>query len=426
MDRMKREGSNIWSTLLDDASATAATSVFASDKGVVVLGNDLSGKSVLVTKLQGLDDPHRGSALDFQVINVEDDELDENGICRLWIVDGDLAYRSLMRFALPKSMMNHSIVLLTVDMSQPWNIPETLDKWTSVLCEHIDNLHIESADWSNMKKKLVDDFLAYTDPSESKSESKLVLNKSLPDVMENDQLALSENIGIPMLVVCTKCDQLESLEAEYDYREEHFDYIQYHLRLFCLKHGAGLVFSSMKESKNIEVLKKYILHKLYGFPFDHPASVVDRDAVFVPIGWDSNKKINIIQESFTKFSVSDHFNTVISRPPTTRVFSHDVKEQIAEDEQAFLSRAQNVLSKAPVMNKAGASESPSLHGKLRSAQDGRVFNPVPVSKAKQDPAKAGANNEKMLANFFNSLLNKKPGSSPVANPQKSGRKSNEP
>ena len=422
MDSNKRAASNIWTTLLSDASPTT-TSVFASDKSVLILGNDLSGKSVLVSKLQGSGDPHRGSGLDFQVIHVQDEEIDENGICRMWIVDGHLAYRSLLQFALPRSMLQHSVALITVDMSEPWNIPETLEKWTAVLAEHIASLKIPSVELNEFKQKIVDEFVGYADPTESKSESKLVLSKE--DSGKTEQLSsevLSVNFGIPIVVVGTKCDQVENLESELDYREEHFDFIQHYLRSYCLRHGAGLVFTSIKESKNIETLRRYILHKLYGFPFNVTASVVDRDAVFVPIGWDSDKKINIIKESLSKLSTSDQFSTVITRPQTTRVFNHEAKEMLAEEEQAFLSKAQAVLSKGPVLSKSGASD-PALHGKPRPSQEGRMsFSPAGGAMRKPDPSKAGANNEKMLANFFNSLLNKKPGGSP-SGPVKGARKS---
>ena len=429
MDRDKSKGgSNIWSTLLSDASASTATSVFSSDKSIIVLGDDLSGKSVLVTKLQGLDDPHRGSALDFQVINVQDEEIDENGVCRLWIIDGHLAYRSLLQYALPQNMLPHSLLLITVDMSQPWNIPETLEKWTRVLYEHVENLKLPIPEFNQMKEKLIEEFLSYSDPGDSKTDGKLSISKSVEnsaqiDREQLDSLTLSSNIGLPLIVVCTKCDYFESLETEYDFREEHFDFIQHYLRLYCLKHGAGLVFTSMKENKNIELLKKYILHKLYGFPFYATASVVDRDAVFVPIGWDSEKKISIIQDSLSKFSVSDPFNSVISRPATTRIFSHDIKELQAEEEQGFLARAQTVLSKTPTVTKSVGSE--SVHSKMRPSQEGRPsFSPV-AGKGKTDPIKGGANNERMLANFFNSLLSKKPGNSPNTT-AKSGRKNPDP
>ena len=34
---------------------------------------------------------------------------------------------------------------------------------------------------------------------------------------------------------CFQTDCMSTLEKEYDYREEHFDFIQLHIRNFCLK-----------------------------------------------------------------------------------------------------------------------------------------------------------------------------------------------
>lgn len=46
---------------------------------------------------------------------------------------------------------------------------------------------------------------------------------------------LTHNLGLPVLVVCTKCDAISVLEKEHDYRDEHFDFIQSHIRKFCLQ-----------------------------------------------------------------------------------------------------------------------------------------------------------------------------------------------
>ena len=45
--------------------------------------------------------------------------------------------------------------------------------------------------------------------------------------------------------------------------------------------GAGLIYTSVKEEKNLDLLHKYILHKIYEFQFSSPALVVEKDAVFM-------------------------------------------------------------------------------------------------------------------------------------------------
>jgi len=48
-----------------------------------------------------------------------------------------------------------------------------------------------------------------------------------------------------------------------------------------LSDGAALLYTSMKENKNLDLLYKYLVHRLYGFPFNIPAQVVEKDSVFM-------------------------------------------------------------------------------------------------------------------------------------------------
>lgn len=45
--------------------------------------------------------------------------------------------------------------------------------------------------------------------------------------------------------------------------------------------GAALLYTSMKENKNLDLTYKYLIHRLYGFPFHFPAQVVEKDSVFM-------------------------------------------------------------------------------------------------------------------------------------------------
>lgn len=45
--------------------------------------------------------------------------------------------------------------------------------------------------------------------------------------------------------------------------------------------GASLFYVSVKESKNCDLLYKYMIHRIYNFPFNTPALVVEKDAIFV-------------------------------------------------------------------------------------------------------------------------------------------------
>ncbi|XP_013365606.1 PREDICTED: cytoplasmic dynein 1 light intermediate chain 1 isoform X2 [Chinchilla lanigera] len=227
---------------------------------------------------------------------------------------------------------------------------------------------------------------------------------------------LTHNLGIPILVVCTKCDAISVLEKEHDYRDEHFDFIQSYIRKFCLQYGAALIYTSVKENKNIDLVYKYIVQKLYGFPYKMPAVVVEKDAVFIPAGWDNDKKIGILHENFQTLKAEDNFEDIITKPPV-RKFVHE-KEIMAEDDQVFLMKLQSLLAKQPPTT-AGrpVDASPRVPGGSPRTPNRSVssnvasVSPIPAGSKKIDPnMKAGATSEGVLANFFNSLLSKKTGS----------------
>ena len=74
---------------------------------------------------------------------------------------------------------------------------------------------------------------------------------------------------------------MATLEKDLDYKEEYFDFIQEHLRKFCLQYGAALFYTSVKEDKNCDLLYKYLVHRIYGLVFPTPALVVEKDEVFM-------------------------------------------------------------------------------------------------------------------------------------------------
>lgn len=60
----------------------------------------------------------------------------------VWILDGDLHHRRLLKYALPAESLPHTLIMMVVSMAQPWNIMETLKQWGEVLNTHIDRLKV--------------------------------------------------------------------------------------------------------------------------------------------------------------------------------------------------------------------------------------------------------------------------------------------
>ncbi|KAK8731451.1 hypothetical protein OTU49_007612 [Cherax quadricarinatus] len=226
---------------------------------------------------------------------------------------------------------------------------------------------------------------------------------------------------------------MSTLEKDFDYKEEHFDFIQQSIRKFCLQYGAALFYTSVKEDKNCDLLYKYLVHRIYNFPFRTPALVVEKDAVFIPAGWDNDKKISILYENMHTMTPDDYYTDVVVKPPVVRkAVAREVEVQ-AEDEQAFLARhlAQLQAGSTGAPNTPqGRQESPLRQSPaVQKTSERRVSTGVPPnqigSPKKIESTKPGVTgaNEGVLANFFNSLLNKKAGTnSPSPGPIKTNDK----
>ncbi|XP_072109793.1 cytoplasmic dynein 1 light intermediate chain 1-like isoform X2 [Mobula birostris] len=336
----EEEENNLWSSILSEVS-TRSRSKLPSGKAVLVTGEDGSGKTTLIAKLQGVEDYKKGRGMEFLYLDVHDEDID--------------VVRQFQEYEEPDK-----------------EIPVSPQRRSTV--------------------------------SQETSEESVVLPLG--------SNTLTHNLGIPVLVVCTKCDAISLLEKEHDYRDEHFDFIQSHIRRFCLQYGAALIYTSIKENKNIDLMYKYLVHKLYGFPFHSPVLVVEKDAVFIPAGWDNEKKIGILYENFQSLKPDDKFEDGIMKPPV-RKFVHE-KEVLSEDDQVFLMKQQSFLAKQPPLSTGrpldsstrvagGSPRTPSRSGSANVVN----VTPIPAGNKKIDPNIKGAASEGVLANFFNSLLSKK-------------------
>ncbi|CAH2324418.1 cytoplasmic dynein 1 light intermediate chain 2 [Pelobates cultripes] len=333
------EGQSLWSSILSDVS-TSARSKLPTGKNILVFGEDGSGKTTLMAKLQGAEHNKKGRGLEYLYLSIQDEDREDQTRCNVWILDGDLYHKGLLKFALSADSIRDSVAVFVGDMSRPWTIMESLLKWSRVLREHIDKLKIPPEEIRELEQKIVKDFQEYLEPEDSSVGSPQRRTVSDEDniILPLGDNILTHNLGIPVLVVCTKCDAVSVLEKEHDYSDEHFDFIQSHIRRFCLQYGAALIYTSVKEEKNLDLLYKYIVHKAYDFHFNTAALVVEKDAVFIPAGWDNEKKIGILHENFSTVKPEDAYEDFIAKPPVRKLV-HD-KEVAAEDEQVFLMKQQ--------------------------------------------------------------------------------------
>ncbi|GBP32113.1 Cytoplasmic dynein 1 light intermediate chain 2 [Eumeta japonica] len=314
---------NLWSAILEEVQNQGNTKL-PSNKNVVVLGDNQTGKTTLIAKLQGVEDPKKGSALEYAYIDVRDEYRDDHTRLSVWVLDGDPGHTNLLRFALNEETFPHTLVILTVSMATPWDIMDQLQSWAAVLGDHIDKLDLTTEQRLDSKKHQVQKWQRYTEPGDELEPATSPMKRSsrnLTEDFENDdddsplpERVLTTNLGLDMVVVVTKTDYMSTLEKEHDYNDWHFDIIQHWVRRFCLQYGTALFYTSAKEDKNCDLLYKYLTHRIYGLPFRTPALIVEKDAVLIPAGWDSLKKISILNEMIQTNEADDNYSAYVTSP----------------------------------------------------------------------------------------------------------------
>ncbi|XP_063951050.1 cytoplasmic dynein 1 light intermediate chain 2-like isoform X1 [Lytechinus pictus] len=421
------ESQNLWTSILSEVSSHSSSKL-PSCKSILVLGEDETGKTTLLSRLQGVEDPKKGYGLEYLYLDVRDEDRDDTTRCGVWILAGENEHEDLLRYALTAENLEHTLVIIAVDMSRPWNIMDSLQKWTQVIRRHVDSLRIPPEKLRELEQRLVQQFQAYTepetgnDPSVSRRTSGVTKPTGTEDeevvVLPLGETTLTHNLGVPIVVVVTKSDYVSTLEKDQDYSDEHLDFLQQNVRKLCLNYGAALFYVSVKENKNCDLLNRYLLHRLYDFPFNSTALVVEKDALFVPSGWDNLQKISILYENMANIDPEKQFDEVIIKPVVRRLLQ-DNKEVVAEDEQVFLMKQQATIRNA-AQGKPGQEASPRAQDtrpmrtpEKRNPSNVPAASPITAQgKPKIDPGKPGSANEGVLANFFNSLLSKKSVSSP--------------
>lgn len=398
---------SIWQQVL--AQSAKKTQPLPS-KTILLLGERNTGKSCLAARLRGQDvvegTKGGGVALDYGYLDIllseeNDDLLDRVDI---WTLEGELAFANMLDLAINENTAPKSLALIALDLSQPWTLVETLQKWIKVLENHLDA-------------------------------------RSLRDEK-------SEGLGVPLLVVVNKSDATAALEKDYGYKDDHFTFIQQHLRRICLKYKAGLLYTSAKRDKNCDVLRGYVKHLLYALEFDATPQLIEKDTIFVPAAWDSIEKIQIdfSSQSLTNDEEAPYADVIrvpasVSRQSKTNYEA----EVLAEDDQTFLERQLKQIDKTPQVGPAQPAGPGALYSSPTKPPSTSVEGTAPSTPARstgrpsmgatplktpstplatptkaaaaaaaadgtpsRGGAKGGQNEHKVLSEFFNSLINKDP------------------
>ncbi|KAJ2503125.1 hypothetical protein GGH96_000568 [Coemansia sp. RSA 1972] len=339
---------NLWETVL----RKVGTSKAVAQKKVLVLGDAGSGKTSVVRQLlqasQQASDVRSGAAetvsehdlaLSYSYMDVRDEDGEEivARVGMYQLASDRTTDRELLQFVLDAQTFGAAAIVVVLDWSRPWRFVKSLLRWVHVLSAAVDAV-CGSSGWTpgraavdECRERLERFLQEYTD-----ADADVDAGRAADVLLPLGAGVLDANLGLPIVVVCTKADTMGVLERERAFGEEDFDYVQQVLRAVCLRLGAALIYTSTHNPDTFTTLYHYLAHRMLAtptalsvaepdmahsprsgrsrsnsasvapdavahsvlYPFRSRANVVDRDIVFVPAGWDSAAKIGYLREPF--------------------------------------------------------------------------------------------------------------------------------
>ncbi|TWW67943.1 Cytoplasmic dynein 1 light intermediate chain 2 [Takifugu flavidus] len=419
------EGQNLWSSILSEVS-TRSSSKLPSGKNILVFGEDGSGKTTLMAKLQGAEHNKKGRGLEYLYLSVHDEDRDDLTRCNVWILDGDLYHKGLLKFAVSAQSLSDCLAVFVVDMSRPWIIMDSLQKWSSVLRDHVDKLKIEPDVLREMEQRKpvyaaedqtakvpafgrypthnAPDPLAPPAGGEPTGRGSRVafsgcarpdsmgrgpatrppypqawLQEGPPDHGWPYQGHKAPDNGAPRIIGTRKPlhhDKVVAQEGNNDMVKAFQEYSEPEDANSSSPQRRAPT-AGEDEAVVLPLGENTLTHNL-GVPCD-AVSVLEKEHDYKeeqfdfiqshirsPSGWDNEKKIAILHENLSTVRPEDPFEDFITKPPVRKLV-HD-KEINAEDEQVFLMKQQSLLAKQPVTPTRGAAVRLSGTDNLRITQ----------------------------------------------------------
>ena len=140
---------------------------------------------------------------------------------------------------------------------------------------------------------------------------------------------LKTNIGVPIVFVIYKSDVVTQSNEKKKYAENS-EFILTHIRSLAIEYGATIVYASGKVNSNINLLYDYICHILFNFDLIHKPNLNDKEAYFIPAGYDNLELLQSNEEK--KNYLNEKYEEKITPVEKKVVPEEDIQ---CEDTNAF-------------------------------------------------------------------------------------------
>lgn len=216
--------------------------------------------------------------------------------------------------------LENTIFAIVLDFTKPWTFPDQLSQWEDIIFEINKKLFLQLpvAKQNKMKKNIENHFKFYKNPDKNAQDATKAEDTKEGEGKEEDEMrealhdvdleegVLNVNMGVPIMVICTKSEVLSTGETMKYFHQTRFEFILKHLREFSLRHGAALIFTSAKKGTNMDVLYTYLRHRFFDADFTTGPEVNNKESIFIPAGYDSP---NFVQQLVP--GIDDPFDKIV-------------------------------------------------------------------------------------------------------------------
>ncbi|ETW30958.1 hypothetical protein PFFCH_01625 [Plasmodium falciparum FCH/4] len=155
------------------------------------------------------------------------------------------------------------------------------------------------------------------------------------------------NLTFPIFFIICKSDGYEILNNRT--YQGYMDVIISYLRNLAINYQAAIIYCNTinkDHPKNIELLYKYIMHRLYNFPFNEKPILNDYEKIFIPSGYDNLELINkSIKNTFVENFHKPYDSIIIKPIPNKSIVEQN--ENVVDDYyfNDFLANLSNDINK---------------------------------------------------------------------------------
>ncbi|WFD41597.1 hypothetical protein MPSI1_000228 [Malassezia psittaci] len=272
-------------------------------KTLVVMGERDTGKSTLVRQISNGSEFRKGGALDYMEVVWDLSETNASQRPNIDFYGANLAqsynlyllgsYEKPVAATLPYAFppvsngsasltsLRASLCVMVLDWRKPWTFAPQVIAWFRILHEVVENASSESSE---------------SDRDAMQTALKAIVSGSRNEdarALPTGQLGV--NLGVPIVIVLSRADYIQELLNDRHISEAQLDFVQQFLRTIAARYGAAILSTTTSIPSTMSTFQELMKNQLLSQHCTIDASTNDPCTLFVPPGWDSWSKIDVLE-----------------------------------------------------------------------------------------------------------------------------------